>query len=149
MQTSYRPAAGDIVTGTYCGVPFRGTVRNARTHTMNWAVDIVNVDFEQPIDFNGSLREGAQLWIEAGRPDRDTITLVHRDRNDGKCHNAEPGTYGHECGKPAEWVGTAPSTMHPGATYASGYCDRCKRNGWEARNVASWARVASLATVEG
>ena len=25
---------------------------------------------------------------------------------DGKCHNAEPGTYGHECGKPAAWIGT-------------------------------------------
>ena len=24
---------------------------------------------------------------------------------DGKCHNAEPGTYGHECGKPATWIG--------------------------------------------
>jgi hypothetical protein len=28
---------------------------------------------------------------------------------DGKCHNAQPGTYGHECGKPAEWLGTKAS----------------------------------------
>ena len=24
---------------------------------------------------------------------------------DGLCHNANRGTYGHECGKPAEWLG--------------------------------------------
>ena len=24
----------------------------------------------------------------------------------GKCHNANHGTFGHECGKPAAWVGT-------------------------------------------
>lgn len=24
---------------------------------------------------------------------------------DGRCHNTEPGTYGHECGQPATWIG--------------------------------------------
>jgi len=51
---------------------------------------------------------------------------------DGKCHNAEPGTYGHECGKPAAWIGTKASG------FRSGYCDKCKRQGYEARGVTQW-----------
>lgn len=51
---------------------------------------------------------------------------------DGKCHNAEPGTYGHECGQPAAWIGTKPSG------FRSGYCDKCKRQGYEAREVKQW-----------
>lgn len=55
---------------------------------------------------------------------------------DGKCHNAEPGTYGHECGKPAMWVGTTATG------FASGFCDRCKARGTEARNCVEWNRIA-------
>ena len=51
---------------------------------------------------------------------------------DGLCHNAEPGTYGHECGKPAVWIGTAANG------FESGFCDDCRRNGYEARNKKSW-----------
>ena len=51
---------------------------------------------------------------------------------DGKCHNAEPGTYGHECGKPAQWLGTTPGG------FAAGFCDDCKRNGHEARGMKDW-----------
>lgn len=51
---------------------------------------------------------------------------------DGKCHNAEPGTYGHECGKPAVWIGTKQSG------FRAGYCDKCKRQGHEARGVTRW-----------
>ncbi len=51
---------------------------------------------------------------------------------DGKCHNAQPGTYGHECGKPATWVGTT----YTG--FRSGFCDECKHNGYEARDVVAW-----------
>jgi long-chain acyl-CoA synthetase len=29
--------------------------------------------------------------------------------NDKKCHNAEPGTFNHECGKPAVWIGIKPN----------------------------------------
>jgi len=47
--------------------------------------------------------------------------------NDGKCHNAEPGTLGHECGKPAVWLGTSATG------FRSGFCDDCKRRGWEAK----------------
>jgi hypothetical protein len=51
---------------------------------------------------------------------------------DGKCHNAQPGTYGHECGKPAVWVGTEPSG------FQSGFCDACKLSGYEARQCSTW-----------
>lgn len=54
---------------------------------------------------------------------------------DGKCHNAEPGTYGHECGKPAAWIGTNPKG------FSSGFCDDCKRHGYEARDVIAWRHV--------
>lgn len=55
---------------------------------------------------------------------------------DGKCHNAEPGTYGHECGKPAAWIGAARSG------FRSGFCEDCKRHGYESRDVATWERPA-------
>lgn len=55
---------------------------------------------------------------------------------DGLCHNAQPGTYGHECGKPATWLGTTRSG------FRSGYCDACKENGYEARHVVRWERRA-------
>ena len=55
---------------------------------------------------------------------------------DGLCHNAEPGTYGHECGKPAAWLGTTPGG------FRSGFCDECKRNGYEARGMKDWTELA-------
>lgn len=51
---------------------------------------------------------------------------------DGQCHNAEPGTYGHECGKPATWLGAFPSGM------VSGFCSDCKARGTEARQCIAW-----------
>lgn len=53
---------------------------------------------------------------------------------DGKCHNANYGTFGHECGKPAVWLGTNPKTG-----WQSGYCDKCKREGDE-RFGRTWER---------
>jgi len=53
---------------------------------------------------------------------------------DGLCHNAEPGTYGHECGKPATWVGTKPSG------WQSGFCDDCRARGFEAAGFTTWTR---------
>lgn len=52
--------------------------------------------------------------------------------NDGRCHNAEPGTYGHECGKPAAWIGTKADG------FRSGFCNNCRRNGYEARAFTTW-----------
>lgn len=51
---------------------------------------------------------------------------------DGLCHNAEPGTYGHECGKPARWLGLSRSGMW------SGFCDLCRKDGYEARGRTAW-----------
>ncbi len=56
---------------------------------------------------------------------------------DGHCHNAQPGTYGHECGKPATWIGTDSNG------FQSGFCDDCKANGYEARGL-SWRRKDPL-----
>lgn len=46
---------------------------------------------------------------------------------DGKCHNVEPGTFNHECHKPATWIGTMKSG------FQSGFCDECMETGAEAR----------------
>lgn len=51
---------------------------------------------------------------------------------DGKCHNAEPGTYGHECGRPAMWIGTDRNG------FRSGFCLRCRAEGFEARAIVKW-----------
>jgi hypothetical protein len=58
---------------------------------------------------------------------------------DGKCHNAEPGTFNDECGKPALWIGTTAKG------FASGFCAECKVRGFEARSVVSWISAESLA----
>lgn len=54
---------------------------------------------------------------------------------DGKCHNSEPGTFNHECRKPATWLGTDYNG------FTSGYCDDCKRHGYEARGVVTWQSI--------
>jgi hypothetical protein len=51
---------------------------------------------------------------------------------DGFCHNANRGTYGHECGKPATWLGTKASG------FKSGFCSACKADGDEARECVAW-----------
>ena len=54
---------------------------------------------------------------------------------DGRCHNAESGTFNHECGNPVTWVGTTADG------FSSGFCDKCKRSGTEARNKVRWVPV--------
>lgn len=61
--------------------------------------------------------------------------------NDGKCHNVELGTYGHECGKPATWLGTKHSTFKKNTTFTSGFCDKCKESGHEAIGVFHWVKI--------
>lgn len=64
---------------------------------------------------------------------------LFRYATDGKCHNAEPGTFGHECGKPATWIGTARNG------HRSGFCDDCKERGWEAPVYShKWERIAKV-----
>lgn len=61
---------------------------------------------------------------------------------DGVCHNAEPGTYGHECGKPAKWLGTSPGG------FTSGFCNDCKANGYEAKRMTDWRLAGNPWRVE-
>jgi hypothetical protein len=58
---------------------------------------------------------------------RVDVMTENRYATDGKCHNAQPGTYGHECGKPALWIGTNSNG------FSSGFCDACAKHGYEAR----------------
>ena len=51
---------------------------------------------------------------------------------DGKCHNAQSGTYGHECSKPATWTGTKPNG------FQSGFCTWCKEHGDESHPFTQW-----------
>lgn len=53
-----------------------------------------------------------------------------------RCTNAQPGTYGHECGKPASWIGTT------GTGFRACFCEHCKVEGHEARDVVSWNPIA-------
>lgn len=54
---------------------------------------------------------------------------------DGRCHNAEPGTFNHKCGRPAVWIG------RKAGGFESGFCDECKVHGFEARGVVEWRRA--------
>lgn len=58
---------------------------------------------------------------------------------DGKCHNSNRGTFGHECGKPATWIGTTRRTG-----FMSGYCTKCKAYGDEAQNCDVWVCLADV-----
>lgn len=54
---------------------------------------------------------------------------------DGKCHNANIGTFNHECGKPATWIGIKATG------WRMGFCDHCKQYGDEARDFVAWEPV--------
>jgi hypothetical protein len=90
-------------------------------------------------------REVARAWVAEGRKkcpkQRGALVGANSYATDGKCHNAEPGTYGHECGKPAAWIGTT------AGGFSAGYCADCKRNGSEARICVSWTPAAAPAPV--
>lgn len=62
-------------------------------------------------------------------------TMSNRYATDGKCHNAQRGTFNHECGAPATWIGTN------GNAFASGFCDWCKEHG-DDRHGLRWERRA-------
>ena len=53
-----------------------------------------------------------------------------------RCVNAEPGTVGHECGRPAVFVGTKPSTG-----FEACFCAECKAHGHEARAYRDWRGI--------
>lgn len=52
------------------------------------------------------------------------------------CHNAEPGTFGHECGKPSTWRAASKESG-----FISTFCDDCKERGWEAKQFTGWERI--------
>lgn len=66
---------------------------------------------------------------------------------DGKCHNAQRGTYGHECGKPAMWRASKVAPALPGMgmpepyIFESCFCDDCRKYGHEARAYSGWSRL--------
>lgn len=61
---------------------------------------------------------------------------------DGRCHNAQRGTYGHECGKPAVWVGRKfvfeSYLWGQKFVFESGFCDDCRHHGDEAKAFSDW-----------
>ena len=65
------------------------------------------------------------------------VTNITRDSyaTDGRCHNANVGTFGHECGKPAEWIGTKMNG------FRSGFCNICKKHGDERRDYVEWEQI--------
>lgn len=67
-------------------------------------------------------------------------TLSNLYAVDGFCHNANRGTYGHECNKHATWIGTNERG------FSSGYCSHCKEHGDEARDCVSWSPIGQLIT---
>lgn len=68
---------------------------------------------------------------------------------DRKCHNANFGTYGHECGKPAAWIASRPAEAMPelnyypalGELFTTGFCEECKEHGDERHGFSNWTRV--------
>ena len=55
-----------------------------------------------------------------------------------RCTNAEPGSYGHECGEPASFI----------ASRAEGgqacFCSACKEHGSEARRYSHWKALPTM-----
>lgn len=54
---------------------------------------------------------------------------------DGRCHNAEPGSFNHECGRPAMWIGRT------GGGFESGFCEDCRERGAEAKRMVEWRQA--------
>jgi hypothetical protein len=87
----------------------------------------------------------AETWLKVAIAAPDGTTrewngayedvAINTYATDGRCHTAEPGTFGHECGKPATWIGTNAKG------FACGFCDACKANGWEASSYTQWERI--------
>ena len=66
------------------------------------------------------------------RPPRGTDRLWPR------CVNAEPGTFGHECGAVAGFVGTKADG------FQAVFCEACKATGFEARGYGQWISLVQL-----
>lgn len=60
-----------------------------------------------------------------------------------RCTNSEPGTFNHECGKPASWAGTRKSG------HVQHFCSACKVEGWERHGVVAWQQTTFTAALAG
>ena len=59
-----------------------------------------------------------------------------RDDGSAQCINVDPGTYGHECGKPAAWIGVSPTG------FRACCCDFHRHHGAEFRNTVQFLPLA-------
>lgn len=73
-----------------------------------------------------------------GFPGTYSRFLAGTDQLWPRCTNAEPGTYGHECGEPARYIGTT------GEGFAATFCAACKLAGHEARKFTDWHALPPL-----
>ena len=55
-----------------------------------------------------------------------------------RCTNAEPGSYGHECGEAAAFIGSRPDGGQ------SCFCSACKAHGSEAQRYALWQELPTM-----
>jgi len=55
-----------------------------------------------------------------------------------RCTNAEPGSYGHECGEPAGFIGSNEDGDQ------ACFCSACKTQGSEARRHSHWQALPTM-----
>ena len=55
-----------------------------------------------------------------------------------RCINGEPGSFGHECGDPAGYIGLRPEGGH------ACFCSACKEHGAEARRYSHWQSLPMM-----
>ena len=77
----------------------------------------------------------SSLSMPYGFPSDGSRPLLGTARQWPRCINAQPGQSIIECDKPARWVGFTERG------HAACFCDHCKENGWEARQMTSWLRI--------
>lgn len=59
-----------------------------------------------------------------------------------RCINAEPGTFGHECGRPAALIGTKAATGGQAC-----FCAACKETGHDACGFGLWHQIDALSGI--
>lgn len=58
---------------------------------------------------------------------------------DNTCSFAQPGTFGHECGRPAVVAGSRPSDLTTTGTYWAARCAECQGyRGGENTGITQW-----------
>lgn len=68
-------------------------------------------------------------------------TVYGKTESGYRCINAEPGTFNHECGMPAQWIGSRPSRLHRGKMFRGAFCNDCRERGTDARSSTEWTRI--------